>query len=530
MRAHVTGERPAEAAWKPRFSPWLIAFVVTMATFMEVLDSTIVNVALPHIAGNLSASYEESTWVLTSYLVSNAIILPVSGWFSSLMGRKRFYMTCVALFTVSSALCGMAPNLESLIFFRILQGIGGGGLMPSEQAILVDAFPPAKRGMAFAVAGIAMIMAPIIGPTLGGWITDNMTWRWAFYINLPVGLLSLFLSAQLVEDPPHAKRRKFTEGFRIDYIGLGLIAVGLGFLQVVLDKGQLEDWFASPLIVTFSIVSAVALVCFILWELRHAYPVVELRLLKDSNFASANAMIFLIGFTLYSSTMLIPLLLQTLMGYTAMQAGMVISPGGLVVLVMLPIVGKLVSRVQPKWLIIIGYTVLGSSLIHMTGFNLQMSQGHVALARCFQAAGMAFLFIPINNMAYARLPKEKNNNASALLNLSRNLGGSVGIATVTTLITWRSQYHQSVLVGHLTPYDPAYGMWLAKVGQGLRWAGIDPTRADAASLGLLARETGRQAAMLAFIDCFFVVGVAALVMIPVALTLKKIPLGRGGGH
>jgi DHA2 family multidrug resistance protein len=372
-------------------------------------------------------------------------------------------------------------------------------------------------------------MAPIIGPTLGGWITDNMSWRWAFYINLPVGMLSLFLSYQLVEDPPHARKRKFTEGFSIDFIGLGLIAVGLGFLQVVLDKGQIEDWFASPLIIWLSIFSVLALVVFVLWELRHKFPVVDLRLLKDSNFATATAMIFLIGFTLYSSTMLIPLLLQTLMGYTAMQAGLVISPGGLVVLVMLPLVGKLVSRVQPKWLITVGYAVLGLSLLHMTGFNLAMDYPHVAFARCFQAAGMAFLFIPINNMAYARLPKEKNNNASALLNLARNLGGSVGIATVTTLISWRSQYHQSVLVGKLTPYDPAYNMWLTRAAQGLRWAGIDPTKADATALGLLARETGRQAAMLAFIDCFFVVGVAALVMIPVALTLKKIPLGKGGG-
>lgn len=527
----MTAGPSAEAAWKPTINPWIIAIVVTMATFMEVLDTTIVNVALPHIAGNLSATYEESTWVLTSYLVSNAIILPVSGWFSSIMGRKRFYMTCVALFTVSSVLCGLAPNLEMLIFFRILQGIGGGGLMPSEQAILVDAFPPQKRGMAFAVAGIAMIMAPVIGPTLGGWITDNMSWRWAFYINLPVGALSLFLSYQLVEDPPHAKRRKLTDGFSIDFIGLGLVAVGLGFLQIVLDKGQMEDWFASPFIVTFSIISAIALIGFVLWELRHKFPVVELRLLKDSNFASANMMIFLIGFTLYSSTMLIPLLLQTLMGYTAMQAGLVISPGGLVVLLMLPMVGKLTQKVQPKWLIIIGFSVLGGSLVNMTNFSLNMDYPHVVVARCFQAGGMAFLFIPINNMAYARLPKEKNNNASALLNLSRNLGGSVGIATVTTLISWRSQYHHSVLVGHLTPYDPAYSQWIAKVTQGLRWAGVDPSKIDGAALGLLARETGRQAAMLAFIDCFFVVGVAALVMVPVALTLKKIPMGKGmAGH
>lgn len=521
---------PVEAAWKPRYNPWLIALVVTMATFMEVLDSTIVNVSLPHIAGNLSATYEESTWVLTSYLVSNAIVLPVSGWFSSIMGRKRFYMTCVALFTVSSVMCGMAPNLEWLIFFRILQGIGGGGLMPSEQAILVDTFPVQKRGMAFAVAGIAMIMAPIIGPTLGGWITDNFTWRWAFYINLPVGLISLVLTSQLVDDPPHAKKRRMSDGFRVDYIGLGLIAVGLGFLQLVLDKGQLEDWFASREIVLFTIVSGCALVAAIWWELKNEFPVVDLALLKDRTFATSCAMIFLIGFTLYSSTMLIPLMLQSLMGYTAMQAGLVISPGGLVVLVLLPMVGRLTQLVQPKWLITIGFTVLGLAVLNMTGFNLQMSYGHVAIARCFQAAGLAFLFIPINNMAYALLPKEKNNNASALLNLARNLGGSVGIALVTTILAHRSQYHQSVLGAHVSNFSDSYREFAARAGETLRGLGIAPERLQGTGLGLIYKEVSRQAAMLSFIDAFYIVGVIALTMVPVALMLKRIPLGRGGGH
>lgn len=521
----------AGAAWKPRYNPWLIAMVVTMATFMEVLDSTIVNVALPHIAGNLSASHEESTWVLTSYLVSNAIVLPVSGWFSSLIGRKRFYMTCVLLFTVSSVLCGFAPSLGWLIFFRILQGIGGGGLMPSEQAILVDTFPPHKRGMAFAVAGIAMIMAPIIGPTLGGFITDNFTWRWAFYINLPVGLISLFLTYQMVDDPPHAKKAGFREGFSIDYMGLGLIALGLGCLQVVLDKGQMEDWFASGFITTFSIIAAICIATAIWWELRQKYPVVDLKLFRDRNFASANMMIFLIGFTLYGSTMLIPMMLQTLMGYTAMQAGLVISPGGAVVLVLLPIVGKLTGKIQPKWLIIIGFTVLGLALINMTGFALGMDYRHVVIARCFQAGGMAFLFIPINNMAYALLPKEKNNNASAILNLSRNLGGSVGIATVTTILATRSQYHQSVLVGKLTPYDHTYTEWMARAAKLLKFAGMDPSRIEASSIALLMKETLRQSAMLAYIDSFLIVGLAALAMIPLALLLRKIPLGGGaGGH
>jgi DHA2 family multidrug resistance protein len=521
-----------EAAWKPKYNPWLIAVVVTMATFMEVLDSTIVNVSLPHIAGNLSASYEESTWVLTSYLVSNAIVLPVSGWFSSLLGRKRFYMTCVALFTISSLLCGIAPSLGYLIFFRVLQGIGGGGLMPSEQAILVDTFPAHKRGMAFAVAGIAMVSAPVLGPTLGGWITDNFSWRWVFYINLPVGLLSLFLTSRLVEDPPHARKTGFREGFSIDYIGLGLVALGLGCLQIVLDKGQLEDWFASPLIQVVSVISVLSLVGAVWWILRQRYPVVDLALLKDHNFATANVLMFLIGYVLFGSTVLLPMMLQSLMGYTAMQAGLVISPGGLVVMCMMPIVGMLSSRIQPKWLIAIGFSVLGFSLVNMTGFNLQMDYPSIVVARCLQASGLALLFIPINTMAYAHLPKGKNNNASAILNLSRNLGGSVGIAIVTTVLAWRSQYHQSVIVSHLTPYDAGYTQWMSATAQTLRDQGMAPSQISGASLGMLSKEVARQASMLAYIDNFLIIGLAAFAMVPLAIMLKRIPLGKGasGGH
>lgn len=521
----------AESEWKPSYNPWLIALIVTMATFMEVLDTTIVNVSLPQISGNLSASYEESTWVITSYLVSNAIVLPVSGWFSSLLGRKRFYMTCVALFTVSSFLCGMATNLGMLIFFRILQGIGGGGLMPSEQAILVDTFPAHKRGMAFAVAGIAMVSAPVLGPTLGGWITDNFTWRWVFYINVPVGLLSLYLTSRFVEDPPHARKVIDKKGFSIDYVGLGLVALGLGCLQIALDKGQIEDWFDSPFIVAVSTVSAVSLVCAVAWILRQRFPVVDLRLLKERNFATANVLMFLIGYVLFGSTVLIPMMLQTLMGYTAMDAGLVISPGGLVVMFMMPVVGMLSSRVQPKWLITTGFLILGSSLVHMTTFSLNMDYPTIVIARCMQASGLALLFIPINTMAYANLPKGKNNNASAILNLSRNLGGSVGIAIVTTVLAWRSQYHQSVLVSHLTPYDPAYNEWVARSAKLMTSLGLDPSSASSASLGFLQREVGRQAMMLAYLDNFLLIGLCAFAMVPLALMLKNIQLGkRGGGH
>src|SRR6195256_5751075 len=321
---------------RPAINPWVIALAVTLATFMEVLDTSIANVSLPHIAGSLSAGTDESTWVLTSYLVSNAIVLPLSGWISSIIGRKRFYMSCVAIFTVSSLLCGLAPNLGMLIFFRILQGAGGGGLQPSEQAILADTFPPAKRGMAFAVYGLAVVLAPAIGPTLGGWITDNFTWRWIFLLNIPVGILSLLLTSRLIQDPPHMKRKKLSET-KIDYIGLGLVALGLGTLQVVLDKGQREDWFESHFILALTVISAVSLIFVIFWEWNHKDPIIDLHLFRERTFAAANFLMFMLGFALLGSTLLLPLFMQTLLGYTAERSGMALSPGGFAIMVMMPI-------------------------------------------------------------------------------------------------------------------------------------------------------------------------------------------------
>src|SRR3954467_15739144 len=346
---------PLESEQRPAFNPWLIALTVTLATFMEVLDTSIANVALPHIAGSLSAGQDESTWVLTSYLVANAIILPMSGFFSSLIGRKRFYMSCVALFTISSAACGFAPSLPWLIFFRILQGLGGGGLQPSEQSILADTFEPKQRGMAFAVYGIAVVTAPALGPTLGGWITDNFDWRWIFFINIPVGLVSILLSARVLEDPPHLKQQQAKKRSNIDFIGFALIALGLGTLQVVLDKGERDDWFSSHFIVIFSAICVVALVAAVIWELRVKHPIVDLRLLKEVNFATANVLMFFLGFVLLGSTVMLPLFLQTLLGYTAMQAGMALSPGGIVIILILPFVGMALTRgVQAKYMIMVG--------------------------------------------------------------------------------------------------------------------------------------------------------------------------------
>lgn len=514
-------------AVRPARNPWLIALVVTMATFMEVLDTTIVNVALSHIAGNLSAGLDESTWVLTSYLVSNAIILPISGWLSSLFGRKRFYMGCVALFTASSFLCGFAPSLGWLIFFRVLQGLGGGGLQPSEQSILVDTFPAAKRGMAFAVAGIAMVTAPSIGPTLGGWITDNYNWRWCFYINVPIGLLSLLLTSRLVHDPPHARPVGFREGFKIDYIGLGLIALGFGALQIVLDKGEREDWFDSTFILWLALIALAALAIAVFWELRQRHPVVDLKLLGRRSFGVANLLMFMVGFVLFGSSVLLPQMLQTQMGYTAQQAGMVLSLGALVVMVMMPAVGFLVSRVQPKWMVLFGVAVQAASLFYMTRFNLQMDFQTVMWARCFQAFGLAFLFVPINTIAYANLPPGKNNNASALINLSRNMGASFGISIVITLLARQSQFHQQQLVSHLTPYDPNYQAALAGITRRLVAAGAGAVDAAQRAEAIIYRMAGQQATMLAYIDNFQLLGFLFLAILPLVFLLNRIERGKG---
>ena len=404
----------AAEPWRPAVNPWIIAIVVTMATFMEVLDTSIANVALPHIAGNLSAGTDESTWVLTSYLVSNAIVLPLSGWISSIIGRKRFYMSCVAIFTISSFLCGIAPNLGMLIFFRVLQGAGGGGLQPSEQSILADTFPPAKRGMAFAVYGLAVVMAPAIGPTLGGWITDNYTWRWIFLVNIPVGIISLLLTSRLIQDPPHTVRKKFSE-IKIDYTGLGFLALGLGTLQIVLDKGQRDDWFGSQFILTLTIISVVSLLFTIFWEWRHKDPIIDLHLFKDRTFAASNLMMFMVGFTLLSSTLLLPQFTQSLLGYTAERAGEALTPGGFTLVFLMPLVGFLLTRYDPRRLIVFGFLTVSGSLFYMTRFDLNVDFHTLVIARMIQAGGLGFLFVPINTVAYSYLPRDKNNAASGLI-------------------------------------------------------------------------------------------------------------------
>ncbi|HTT22280.1 MAG TPA: DHA2 family efflux MFS transporter permease subunit [Candidatus Sulfotelmatobacter sp.] len=513
-------------AWRPAVNPWIIALAVTLATFMEVLDTSIANVSLPHIAGSLSAGQDESTWVLTSYLVSNAIVLPLSGWLSSIIGRKNFYMGCVMLFTLSSFLCGLAPNLGVLILCRVLQGIGGGGLQPSEQAILADTFPPAKRGMAFAIYGVAVVTAPAIGPTLGGWITDNFSWRWIFFINIPVGILSLLLTSRLIQDPPYFRRRKLAET-HIDYVGLGFVALGLGTLQVVLDKGQRDDWFESQFITILTVISVASLLFVIFWEWKQKDPIVDLHLFRDRNFAISNLLMFMLGFALLGSTLLLPLFMQTLLGYTAQQSGLALMPGGFMIMALLPLVGFLLSRYTPRWLLIFGLVVLSASLFHMTTFNLQIDFRTTTMARLLQAVGMAFLFVPINTAAYAFLPREKNNAASGLMNLARNIGGSVGISVVTTMLDRRTQVHLTDLARNLSAGNAAMMAMLRGAASAMQAHGAIAAGATQQAYALIQGTVQRQAVMLSYIDCFWFLGVAILCMIPAVFLMKKSKPGGG---
>jgi DHA2 family multidrug resistance protein len=510
----------------PLINPWIITFTVMLATFMEVLDTSIANVALPHIAGNLSATVDESTWVLTSYLVSNAIVLPLAGWFSMMFGRKRFYIACVILFTVSSFLCGFAPNIEFLVICRILQGAGGGALQPLSQSILIESFPVNKRGMAMAMYGMGVVVAPIIGPTLGGWITDNYSWRWIFLINIPVGFLSVFMSSFFITDSAHQIERK-AKGIRIDYIGLGLIILGLGALQIILDRGQRLDWFGSVQIRILTAICAVSLVTAIIWEWYHEHPVVDLRLFKSVDFSLATFMMYALGFVLYGSTVLLPLFLQTMMGYTAMQSGMAMSPGGILTLLSMPLVGFLMTRTQPRFLVAVGFLIGAIGLWKTAQFNLQISFSDAVWARNILSASLGFLFVPINAVAYSYVPKGKNDNASGLLNLARNLGGSFGISIVTTLLFRNAQIHQTALVSHVTPYNPVYRRFYESAVQMLTAQGQDLWTAAMQAKALIYGLVVREANMMAFLDNSRLLAFIFIAMIPLVFLMKKTPIPKG---
>jgi DHA2 family multidrug resistance protein len=514
--------------WRPKFNPWLIAVVVALAAFMEVLDTSIANVALPYMAGNLGASNDQSTWVLTSYLVSNAIVLPISGWLAGALGRKRFFMICLFMFTVSSLLCGIAPSLGLLLFFRVLQGAGGGGLQPMAQAILADTFPPEQRGLAFALYGITAVTAPTIGPTLGGWITFNYSWRWIFFINLPVGIATLFLVYTFVEDPPYIKKLR-EAGIKLDYVGFALLTLGVGALQVLLDKGQEDDWFGSTFITTLVIVSAISLISLVIWEWRHKAPIVDVRLFKNFNFASSNLMMFTLGIMLFASLVMMPLFLQTLMGYTSQVAGLAISGGGLALLIEMPIMGQLTTKVQARYLIAFGWLSLALAMFYSTKrIDLAISFGAAAWLRVAQVFGMGFLFVPISLVAYIGIPPEKNNAVAGIVNFMRNIGSSVGTSLVTTLIARRSQYHQEILAAYARADNPNFQNAANGLAQHLNSSGLGAQEAKRMAYARIYQGIQAQAGSLAYIDTFMVLAVGAAIMVFLAFILRSNdPHGRG---
>ncbi len=527
----------SDAAWKPKANIWAIALTVTLATFMEVLDTSIANVALPHIAGALGASQDEATWVLTSYLVSNAVILPASAYLTTFIGRKKFYMICVVLFGVSSMLCGLAPSLPILVFCRILQGAGGGGLAPSEQAILADTFTPKQRGQAFALYGLAVVCAPAIGPSLGGWITDNYDWRWIFFINVPIACISLFLTNRLVEDPPHIEREvreAKKHGLKLDFFGFGLLATGFGSLEFLLDKGQEDDWFGSHVITFFATLCVCSLIVLIVWELYQQRigrrPILNLLLFKRRTFAIPFVLMFVLGFSLYATTVLIPQMVQTLLGYTAELAGFVISPGGICIMCMMPVVGFLIGRTDPRWLICFGFGILASSMLLMHTLSLQSSFKYIMWVRVYQSSGLAFLFIPINTLSYTGVKRSDNNDVAGLTNLARNIGGSVGTAFVATMLSRGSQRHEAYMIRNLTPGSAAFQNQVNALkgafygGGNSAGPGFGGGRGAGGiyqAQGFIYGQLHRQSAMLAYMDIVMVLCIFCACMIPLVIAVGK---------
>ena len=517
-----------QAPWVPRYNPWLIGVVVALAAFMEVLDTSIANVALPYMAGSLGVSNNDSTWVLTSYLVSNAIVLPISGWLAVTFGRKRFFMACLAIFTLSSILCGLTPSFGFLLLFRAMQGAGGGGLQPMAQAIMADTFPPEKRGLAFALYGITAVVAPTIGPTLGGWITFNYSWRWIFLINFPVGLMTLGLVFRLIEDPPYLSRLK-AAGVKLDYIGIAFLALGVGALQVLLDKGQEDDWFGSHFITTLAIVSSVCLISLVIWEWYSRNPIIEVRLFKNFNYLSSNMMMFTLGIMLFSSLVMMPLFLQTLLGYTAELAGLVLSGGGLVTLLAMPVVGQLTGKVQARFIIAFGWLCLAIGMYLSTRrIDLTISFSAASWLRIAQVVGIGFLFVPITLAAYIGMPTEKSNAVAGMVNFMRNIGSSVGTSMVTTLIDRRSEYHQSVLVSHTTLGSQSFQNLIDGSTRLFIRSGMSPPDAQHRAYASVYQAVQAQSATLAYIDTFWVLAVGSAIMFVLSFFLKKNEPGGGG--
>lgn len=500
---------------------WLTAVVATLPTFMEVLNTSVANVTLPQISGSLSAGVEDATWVLTSYLIANAVAMPLSGWCGAVLGRRNFFVLCVIGFSLASLLCGMAPSLGWLVFFRVLQGLAGGGMQPITQAILVDTFPVQRRAMGMAVFGLTVVIAPIIGPVAGGWIAEDYSWRWIFLVNLPIGAVAAGLAWWLIADPPWLRRRG-RAGLRIDHIGIGLLCLGLGCMQLFLDLGERSGWFAADRIFVLAVLAGLGLVLFVVWELRHPDPILNLRLLRERNFALACGIMLLFGLMLYSTTVVLPMFTQAVLGYTPMLSGEALAPGGIATMILMPVVGALAPRMDARWMVAGGFLVIALSLVLMGGFTSGVDYPHVALARALQGVGLAFTFVPINALAYAFVPKEVRSEASSILSLARNIGASIGIALSTAMVVSATAEHRSVLVGHLTPYDQPYVAAVAAATAQQAHATGDPVHAWLAAQAGIAGLAALQTQTLAFVDQFRWLGLGTLFMVPLVLLMRRV--------
>jgi DHA2 family multidrug resistance protein len=496
---------------------WIVAITVMLPTLIEIVDTSVVNVSLDNIRGSLSAGIDEATWIITSYLVSNAIVIPITAWLSRLFGRKNYLIFSIALFTFSSFMCGSAWNLQSLVFFRVLQGAGGGALQPLSQAILLETFPPQQHGMAMAIFGVGIMFGPIIGPLMGGWITDNWSWHWIFFINVPIGFISILMVWLFILNPPYMERIKM----KIDYWGLFLLAIGLGCLQVVLDKGQRDDWFSSHFIIFMSFISASALTLFILVEFYSEHPVINLRIFRNLSFTSGNLIMFFAFFNLFGSIVLLPIYLETLMGYTAFLAGLALGPGGIATMIAMPIAGNLVTKINPKAILAFGIAVAAYSVHMMSKFNLQADFNAIFWPRAVLGAGMGFLFIPLTTLTMSGIRKEEMGNATGMFNLLRNLGGSFGVAFVTTLLARRAQFHQFRLVEHLTPFSRNFQTIVPHIQQSLQYQGFTSAVPNQGIVGIVYNNLLQQVAMLSFNDCFFILSIMMALVLPFVLLMKK---------